>query len=179
MAQAACPWAPPTAEQYGLLGTHWSKGWIIENNHIHDAKCSGISIGKESTTGHNLSTRYRTKPGYQYQMEAVFRAKQIGWDKETIGSHIIRNNVIHDCGQNGIVGHMGCIFSQIYRNHIYHIGIKHEFFGYEIAGIKLHAAIDVQIIHNNIHHCSLGTWLDWQAQELELVKIFIMKIIVI
>ncbi len=170
MAQAACPWAPPTAEQYGLLGTHWSKGWIIENNHIHDAKCSGISIGKESTTGHNLSTRYRTKPGYQYQMEAVFRAKQIGWDKETIGSHIIRNNVIHDCGQNGIVGHMGCIFSQIYRNHIYHIGIKHEFFGYEIAGIKLHAAIDVQIIHNNIHHCSLGTWLDWQAQGTRISK---------
>lgn len=170
MAHAACPWAPPTAEQYGLLGAHWSKGWIIENNHIHDAKCSGISIGKERTTGHNLSTRYRTKPGYQYQMEAVFLAKQIGWDKETIGSHIIKDNIIHDCGQNGIVGHMGCIFSRIERNHIYNIGIKHEFFGYEIAGIKLHAAIDVQIVHNNIHHCSLGTWLDWQAQGTRISK---------
>lgn len=30
--------------------------------------------------------------------------------------------------------------------------------------IKLHAAIDTQICHNYIHHCSLGTWLDWQAQ---------------
>ncbi len=29
---AATPWAPPTAEQIGLIGTHWSKGWIIENN---------------------------------------------------------------------------------------------------------------------------------------------------
>ena len=47
MAHAACPWAPPTADQPGLLGTNWSKGWIIENNIIHDAKCSGISIGKE------------------------------------------------------------------------------------------------------------------------------------
>ena len=27
--QAAIPWAPPTAEQIGLIGTHWSKGWII------------------------------------------------------------------------------------------------------------------------------------------------------
>ena len=32
MRDAATPWAPPTAEQIGLIGTHWSKGWIIENN---------------------------------------------------------------------------------------------------------------------------------------------------
>ncbi|MGB2862131.1 MAG: DUF1565 domain-containing protein, partial [Sedimentisphaerales bacterium] len=32
MMHAATPWAPPTAEQIGLIGTHWSKGWIIENN---------------------------------------------------------------------------------------------------------------------------------------------------
>lgn len=170
MAQAACPWTPPTAEQPGLLGTNWSKGWIIENNVIHDAKCSGISIGKEASTGHNLCTRGHRKPGYQYQMEAVFRARQIGWSKETIGSHVIRNNVIYDCGQNGIVGHMGCVFSEIYHNHIYNIAVKHEFFGYEIAGIKLHAAIDVQIHHNNIHNCALGTWLDWQAQGTRVSK---------
>lgn len=170
MAQAACQWAPPTAEQAGLLGAHWSKGWIIENNIIHDGKCSGISIGKERTTGHNFSTRYHKKPGYQYQMEAVFRAKKIGWSKETVGSHIIRNNVIYDCGQNGIVGHMGCVFSRIEDNEIYNIGVKHEFFGYEIAGIKLHTAIDVELIHNNIHHCTLGTWLDWQAQGAHISR---------
>jgi hypothetical protein len=164
LCQAASPWTPPTADQPGLLGVHWSKGWIIENNIIHDAKCSGISIGKEASTGHNLRTRRNRKPGYQYQMEAVFRALQIGWSKETIGSHIIRNNTIYDCGQNGIVGHMGCAFSEIYDNHIYNIAVKHEYFGYEIAGIKLHAAIDVQIKHNRIHHCTMGTWLDWQAQ---------------
>jgi hypothetical protein len=164
MAQAACPWTPPTADQPGLLGVHWSKGWIIENNVIHDAKCSAISIGKEASTGHNLCSRRHQKPGYQYQMEAVFRAFQIGWSKEKIGSHIIRNNVIYDCGQNGIVGHMGCVFSEIYNNHIYNIAVKHEYFGYEIAGIKLHAAIDVKIHHNRIHHTTLGTWLDWQAQ---------------
>ncbi len=164
MAQAACPWTPPTADQPGLLGTNWSKGWIIEANRIHDAKCSGISIGKEGLTGHNLCTRTHRKPGYQYQMEAVFLALQTGWSKETIGSHVIRNNEIYDCGQNGIVGHMGCVFSEIYKNHIYNIAVKHEFFGYEIAGIKLHAAIDVQIHHNHFHNCTLGTWLDWQAQ---------------
>jgi hypothetical protein len=170
MAQAACPWAPPTADQPGLLGANWSKGWIIENNVIHDAKCSAISIGKEASTGHNACSRRHQKPGYQYQMEAVFRALQIGWSKEKIGSHIIRNNTIYDCGQNGIVGHMGGVFSEIYNNNIYNIAVKHEFFGYEIAGIKLHAAIDVKIHNNRIHNCTLGTWLDWQAQGVRVSK---------
>lgn len=164
MAQAASPWAPPTADQPGMLGAHWSRGWIIEDNILHDAKCSAVSIGKEYSTGDNDCTRYRRKPGYQYQMEAVFKAVHRGWDKETVGGHIIRNNRIYDCGQNGIVGHLGCIFSTIVGNEIYNIGTKHEFFGYEIAGIKLHAAVDVQIAHNYIHDCTLGTWLDWEAQ---------------
>ncbi|MBO5006030.1 MAG: hypothetical protein J6C89_01150, partial [Clostridia bacterium] len=47
MAHAATPWAPPTADQPGLIGTHWSKGWIIEDNIIHDARCSAVSVGKE------------------------------------------------------------------------------------------------------------------------------------
>lgn len=170
MAQAACPWAPPTADQPALLGTHWSKGWIIEDNIIHDAKCSGLSVGKEISTGHNLCSRYLLKPGYQHQLETVFAAIQKGWDKETIGSHIIRNNVIYNCGQNAIVGHMGGAFSQICHNHIYNIGTKHEFFGYEIAGIKLHAAIDTQIVGNSIHHTTLGIWMDWEAQGVRISR---------
>ena len=164
LAQAASPWAPPTADQPGLIGPNWAKGWIIEDNRIHDAKCSAISIGKEGSTGHNYATVRRDKPGYQYQLESVFAARQIGWDREHVGSHIIRRNTIYDCGQNGIVGHLGCVFSTIEDNHIYNIALKREFYGYEIAGIKLHAAIDVTIRHNRIHDCSLGTWLDWQAQ---------------
>ncbi len=164
LAQAASPWAPPTADQPGLIGPNWAKGWIIEDNIIHDAKCSAISIGKEISTGHNYATLRLDKPGYQYQLESVFTARQIGWDREHIGSHIVRRNTIYDCGQNGIVGHLGCVFSTIEDNHIYNIALKREFYGYEIAGIKLHAAIDVIIRHNRIHDCSLGTWLDWQTQ---------------
>ena len=164
MAQAATSWAPPTAEQVGIIGPNWSKGWIIENNIFHDAKCSAVCLGKEKTTGDNNFTKWRRKPGYQYQMEAVFLARNIGWSKERIGSHIVRNNIIYDCGQNGVVGHMGCAFSEIYGNEIYRIGIKREYFGWEIAAIKFHAAIDVQIYHNYIHHSLEGLWLDWQAQ---------------
>lgn len=167
-AHAATQWSPPTAEQTGMVSANWSKGWIIENNIFHDAKCSAICVGKEISTGHNMYNRYRRKPGYQMQLESVFAGRRIGWSKETIGSHIIRNNTVYDCGQNAIVGHMGGAFSEIYNNHIYNIGNKHEFFGFEIAGIKLHAAIDTHIHHNIIHDCWYGTWLDWQAQGTRL-----------
>jgi hypothetical protein len=164
LCQAACPWTPPTADQPGLIGPNWAKGWIIEDNDIHDAKCSAVSLGKEASTGHNYATVRGDKPGYQYQLESVFAARDIGWDAEHIGSHLVRRNTIHDCGQNGVVGHLGCVFSTIEDNHIFNIAIKREFYGYEIGGIKLHAAIDVTIRHNHIHDCSLGTWLDWQTQ---------------
>jgi hypothetical protein len=170
LAQAACPWAPPTADQPGLIGPNWAKGWIIEDNVIHDAKCSAVSLGKEASTGDNYATLRGDKPGYQYQLESVFAARQIGWDREHVGSHVVRRNTIFDCGQNAVVGHLGCVFSTIEDNHIYNIAIKREFFGHEIAGIKLHAAIDVDIRHNRIHDCSLGIWLDWQTQGTRVAR---------
>ena len=170
LAQAACPWTPPTADQPGLIGPNWAKGWIIEGNEIHDAKCSAVSLGKEKTSGHNYSTERGDKPGYQYQLESVFSARQIGWDAEHIGSHIVRNNEIYECGQNGVVGHLGCVFSTIENNHIHHIAHKREFYGYEIGGIKLHAALDVRIEGNRFHDCSLGTWLDWETQGTRITR---------
>lgn len=164
MAQAATQWAPPTAEQEGLIGPNWSKGWIIENNLISDSKCSGIVIGKERASGQNLWKRDKKKHGTQREREVVFKALQLGWSKETIGSHIIRNNTIRDCEQGGIIGHLGCVFSEISNNHIYNINVKKQFDGWEIGGIKLHAAIDVLIKNNFIHDNHRGIWLDWQAQ---------------
>ncbi len=170
IAHAATPWAPPTADQPGMIGANWSRGWIIENNIIHDARCSAVSIGKEASTGDNLYTKYHRKPGYQHQFESVLNGLRAGWSKENIGSHIIRGNTIYGCGQNAIVGHMGCAFSEIYNNHIYDICNIEEFFGHEIAGIKLHAAIDTQVHDNVIHGCRLAMWFDWQAQGIRISR---------
>ncbi len=168
MAHAATPWAPPTADQIGMIGPHWSKGWIIEDNIFHDARCSAVSLGWHAPNGSNEYTRTHRKAGGVYQFEAVYAALRMGWSKETVGSHIVRNNVIYDCGQNGIVGHLGCAFSEIYGNEIYNIGTKDEFWGHELGAIKFHAPIDTIIRNNYIHHSIMGTWLDWQVQGTRL-----------
>lgn len=170
LAHAATQWAPPTAEQEGLIGPYWSKGWIIENNYIAYSKCSGISIGKERKSGQNEWTNLKVKHGTQRERDVIFKALQQGWNKETIGSHIIRNNEITNCEQTGICGHLGGVFSKIYNNHIYNIHTRKQFFGYEIGGIKLHAAIDVEITSNVIHDNFRGIWLDWQAQGARVSK---------
>ena len=149
LAHAATPWAPPTADQPGLIGPNWAKGWIIEDNIIHDAKCSAVSLGKEGS--HRPQLRHAaagTSPATSTSSSRCSLAIQIGWDREHVGSHVVRRNTIYDCGQNAVVGHLGCAFSTIEDNHIYNIAIKREFYGYEIAGIKLHAALDVVIRHN-------------------------------
>ncbi|WP_255596042.1 right-handed parallel beta-helix repeat-containing protein [Cellulomonas sp. C5510] len=170
LAQAATPWAPPTAEQLGLVGPGWSKGWVIEDNLVRDATCAGISLGKTAASGDNFAYERGDKPGYQYQLESVFTALHQGWERERVGSHVVRRNEIRDCGQNGVVGHLGCAFSTIEDNHIHRIGTKHEFSGYEIAGIKLHAPLDVVIRHNRVHDTTLGIWLDWQVQGTRVTR---------
>lgn len=163
--KAATNWAPPTAFQDGMVGPHWSKGWIIEDCEISNSKCSGISLGKyKQENNDNKWTKLKYKDGSQTQRDCSLIAQLDGWSKETIGSHIVRNCHIHDCGQTGIVGNLGCVFSVIENNYIHHINNKRNLAGAEIGGIKLHAAIDVILKDNHFHHCTRGVWLDWQAQ---------------
>jgi len=164
MDQAATQWAAPTAEQIGLIGTHWSKGWIIEENIISNSKSVGITLGKDRFTGQNVWMNNPIKDGSTHYNEVIFRALEIGWSKEKIGAHIVRNNVIFDCGQAGIVGSLGGVFSKIYNNHIYDIWTKRIFSGAEMAGIKIHASIDMLIKNNRIHNTGRGIWIDWMAQ---------------
>ncbi len=163
--EAATQWAPPTAYQDGMIGPHWSKGWIIEDCEIYESKCSGISLGKYlQPNNDNKWLKWKYKDGTQTERDCICQASYEGWDKEHVGSHIVRRCHIHDCGQTGIVGHLGGVFSLIEDNHIHNINNKQNLAGAEIGGIKMHAAIDVTIRRNHIHHCTRGLWLDWQAQ---------------
>ncbi|HNR34223.1 MAG TPA: carbohydrate-binding protein [Candidatus Hydrogenedentes bacterium] len=156
---AATQWAPPTAEQTGAIGVHWSKGWIIENNDIRYSVCTGISLGKYGDQWDNTSAD--TAEGY---VKTIERALENGWNKETIGGHIVRGNTIAHCEQAGIVGSMGAAFSTVTGNTIHDIHVRQLFTGAEMAGIKFHGAIDTVIAGNHIYRCVMGLWLDWMAQ---------------
>ena len=156
---AATPWAPPTAEQIGVIGTHWSKGWIIEDNTISHSVCSGIALGKHGDQWDNTSAN--SAEGY---VKTIERGLKNGWNTETIGHHVVRNNTISHCEQAGIVGSLGAAFSVVTGNTIHDIHVRQLFTGAEMAGIKFHGAIDVQICRNHIYRTCRGLWLDWMAQ---------------
>ena len=164
ISQAATQWGAPTAEQIGMIAAHWNKGWIIENNIISNSKCSGITLGKERKTGHNVWLNDTSLDGSLHYIEVTFNTIRNGWNKENIGSHIVRNNEISHCEQTGICGSMGAAFSLIENNHIHDIWVKRQFTGAEIGGIKFHAAVDTRIIHNRIHNAGRALWLDWMTQ---------------
>jgi alpha-N-arabinofuranosidase len=165
MMHAATPWAPPTAEQIGLIGTHWSKGWTIENNDIRYSTCVGITLGKYGDKWDNTSQN--TAEGY---IKTIERALENGWSKENIGHHVVRNNHISHCEQAGIVGSLGAVFSTITGNVIHDIHIRQLFSGAEMAGIKIHAAIDTEISQNHIYRTCRGIWLDWMAQGARVTR---------
>ncbi len=162
---AATPWAPPTAEQIGLLGTHWSKGWIIENNDIQYSTCVGITLGKYGDQWDNTSQN--SAEGY---VKTIERALKNGWSEDNIGHHIVRNNHIAHCEQAALVGSLGAIFSQITDNDIHEIHMRRLFTGAEMAGIKIHAAIDTEISGNHIYRTTRGIWLDWMAQGARVTR---------
>jgi alpha-L-arabinofuranosidase len=162
---AATQWAPPTAEQIGLIGTHWSKGWIIEDNIISHSRCTGITLGKYGDQWDNTSED--TAEGY---VDTINRALENGWSRDNIGSHIVRNNTISHCEQAGLVGSMGAVFSTIAGNTIHDIHVQQFFTGAEMAGIKIHAAIDTTISDNRIYRTCRGIWLDWMTQGTRVTR---------
>ena len=113
--QAATPWSPPTAEQIGLIGTNWSKGWIIENNLIRYSTCTGITLGKHGDEFDNTHDYYRS----------IEEGLKNGWSRDNIGGHLVRNNHILNCGQAGIVGSLGAAFSTIIGNEVHDIRKNH------------------------------------------------------
>jgi hypothetical protein len=165
---AATNWAPPSSEQMGAIGTNWSKGWIIENNTVRHSKCSGIALGKYGDGTDNTNDDGEADP----YTACVRRALANGWNKATIGSHIVRNNHIYHCEQTGIVGSMGAVFCTVTGNEIHDIYVRKLFSGAEMAGMKFHAAVDTEISGNHIYRVGgvAGIWLDWMAQGTRVTR---------
>jgi hypothetical protein len=65
---------------------------------------------------------------------------------------------------------MGAVFSTITDNVIHDIHIRRLFSGAEMAGIKIHAAIDTEISRNHIYRTCRGIWLDWMAQGARVTR---------
>lgn len=167
MRHAATPWAPPTAEQPGLIGTHWSKGWVIESNVVSHSRCVGIALGKHGDEFDNVSSN--SAEGYVKTIERA-HAHAIPWTKDNIGHHVVRHNRISHCEQAGVVGSLGAAFSRITDNVIHDIHVRTLFTGAEMAGIKIHAAIDCDISRNRIFRTCRGMWMDWMAQGTRISR---------
>ena len=159
--RAATQWAPPSSRQVGIIGTHWSKDWVIEDNEVRYSRCSCVALGKYGDGTDNTNNNGQADP----YTACVYRALANGWHKGVVGSHTVRNNHIHHCGQTGVVGSLGGAFSLIEGNHIHDTNWVQTFHGAEMAGIKLHGAVDVVIKGNHLANNSVfNIWLDWMAQ---------------
>jgi alpha-N-arabinofuranosidase len=161
LCRAATPWGGAMSEQVGLIGTHWSKGWIIENNHIHHSMCKGVALGRYELPAKEVPPA--TAPGFVKSMEMALRD---GWSKETVGSHIVRNNRIHHCEKNAIHGSLGAAFSEISGNEIHDISRTGWVRGADTGGIKFLGGVDMVVRDNHIYRCGhvAGIWLDWSCQ---------------
>ncbi|NQT82984.1 right-handed parallel beta-helix repeat-containing protein, partial [bacterium] len=127
--------------------------------------CVGITLGKYGDQWDNTSQN--TAKGY---VKTIERALENGWSRENIGHHTVRNNHIAHCEQAGIVGSLGAVFSTITGNVIHDIHVRRLFSGAEMAGIKIHGAIDTVISHNHIYRTCRGIWLDWMAQGTRVTR---------
>jgi len=157
---AATPWSAPTQQQMGLIGPHWSKGWIIEDNEISHSITVGVQLG---------TTYLGDYPGNVVGYRGILKdaSESRAWSRGKVGSHIVRRNRISFCEAAGINGSMGGAFSRIENNFISDIHMRRTFGGLEQGGIKLHGAIDTVIRGNTV--CRTGgecraIWVDWLAQ---------------
>ena len=151
-------WAYPRAEQVGVVGTNWSRGWTVEDCEIAGSCCAGLTLG---ICANDFESFWRD-PKQRFYLWAK-RLSERDW--KDVGHHVVRRCRITDCGQAGICGAYGGAFSTIEDCDISYCYWKKPYFGQEMGCIKLHAAIDVTIARCRLHHSgTFGIWLDWMAQ---------------
>jgi hypothetical protein len=154
---AAPNWQSPyTTFQKGAVGSNMGKGWIIENCEVMYSKTCGIMMGSNGALG---------------DLQNI----------DAFGDHIIRNNLIHRCGETGISGARGLSRSAISGNRIEDINYRKEFGGWETAGIKVWVTTDLLIENNLIRNCvsilnnaaAYCIWIDFANQGTRITRNFL------
>jgi alpha-L-arabinofuranosidase len=149
------PSDPARLDQVGAVGSLMGKGWTIQNCEIMYSKTAGIMFGESA--------------GAQNTFE----------DIEAFGDHLIKNNLIHRCGEYGIAGEKGLTRCTITGNRIEDINYRNEFGGYEPAGIKVWNSVDVLIENNLIRNCIANQsnesqayciWIDFANQGTRITR---------
>ena len=160
---AAPNWGTANGEQVGVVGTHWSRGWVIEDCEVSGSSCDGITLGKHGDEFDNAG------PFVRCYYDTIRRAASNGWER--VGHHVVRRCKVSECGQTGIHSSLGAAFSTIEDCEIFHCNWKRGYGGADTAGLKLLCSVDVTIRNNRIHHNGRygGIWLDWMSQGARVV----------
>jgi hypothetical protein len=131
--------------QQGALSTTRGHHWIIEDNRVAGVNGVGIDIGKQAWWWPQPQT--------------------------AVGHHIVRRNVVTDCGVCGIAGlgpGGGHDFGLLIENNLLMRNAYHDVDALcETAGIKTHGNINCMIRHNvvldTLH--GPGIWLDFDNEN--------------
>ncbi len=128
------------APQRGLISANSGHHWIIENNRVLWANAVGIDIADQSP--------------------------HRGPAPQPVGHHVVRRNLVTDCGICGICGvpggHLRLVHTLIEHNVLKRNSWHDVESLYENAAIKIHLMRDGLIRHNVIHDNGYGCviWID-------------------
>lgn len=125
--------------QRGMVSTNRGHHWIIENCTIEWANSVGLDMGNEMWYTIN---------------------------QDTIGFHVIRNNIIRYCGISGLQA-MRAITVLVEDNMFDSIGWRDAELGFESGGIKFHRAQNTLIRRNVFRNITYapGIWLDYKSNR--------------
>lgn len=125
--------------QRGMVSANRGHHWIIENCVIEKANSVGLDLGNES------------------------------WDAEypeTFANHIVRKNIIRDCGISGLQCYIAknmLVEDNLFQN----IGWQNAEHAFESAGMKFHQSENSLIRRNVFYEIKYapGLWLDYQSTK--------------
>jgi hypothetical protein len=125
--------------QRAMVSASRGHHWIIEDNHIRWANALGLDVGNETWHRHSANL------------------------DEPSGGHVIRRNVISDCGACGIAAVFNNARTLVEDNLVERIGGLDIERIWECGGLKFHTCDTVLIRRNVFRHLrdAPGVWLDY------------------